>query len=121
LGNRPLAHFEALAGLTELRTLDITQAEVSDITIVANLPQLALFSAAHNHIRDVTPLAGLLNLSSVSLLDNAIDDVQPLADNPGLAADDLLLVQQNLLDCRTQNANLKALVARGVLVTSDCP
>lgn len=67
-----------LADLPHLETLTIEQSFVGDLTPLANLKQLRCLSLIHCQITDVSPLAELTNLKYLILAYNPVNDVKPL-------------------------------------------
>ena len=67
---------EDMKGLTKLRVLRKSIADLTGLQFAINLKSLVL---RINDIRDVSPLASLINLERLILADNAITDVSPLA------------------------------------------
>ncbi len=67
-----------LADLPHLETLTIEQSFVGDLTPLANLKQLRCLSLIQCQINDVSPLAELTNLKYLILAYNPVNDVKPL-------------------------------------------
>ena len=69
-------------------------------------------------MRDLGPLAGLAKLEILGLGSTRITDLKPLM---GLATSlQSLDIHGTAIDCVTQVADIQALVARGVIVSTDC-
>ena len=54
--------------------------QISDITVLGQLPNLATVYLRFNQISDITPLAKLTNLLSLNLSDNPIDDISRVTE-----------------------------------------
>ena len=65
--------------MTQLTGLQVTDAQVSDLSFLRGLTQLKGLSLGYNQIRDLQPLAGLTQLEWLSLWSNEISDLKPLA------------------------------------------
>ena len=84
-----LRNISALAGLTNLRKLDLSENYALDISALRGLANLISLNLSGNNISDVSPLAGLVNLTSLNLGSNDISDVSPLAGLTNLTNLDL--------------------------------
>ena len=65
--------------MTNLRSLNLENNQISDITPLAGLTGLTRLSMGENLISDLTPLAGLTNLTYLYIGFNQIRDITPLA------------------------------------------
>ncbi len=65
--------------LLQLKELDLTSAELTDIGPLSKLVQLEQLSLSFNHVADLRPLMNLKNLNELFLGDNDIKDIAPLA------------------------------------------
>ena len=70
-----ISDLSPLAGLTGLEELTITNSGISDISALAGLTELVRIDLARNEISDISPLAGLTNLKWVILRNNQISDL----------------------------------------------
>ena len=70
---------EPLAGLTRLNSLDLWGNEISDLSPLENLVDLLWMDLDDNEITDVRPLANLSILEALHLNGNAVGDISPLA------------------------------------------
>ena len=68
-----------LAGLTNLKELNLLDNGLSDITPLQNLTKLEQLNLVKNHITDITPLHNMTNLWQLYLTKNQITDVTPLS------------------------------------------
>jgi hypothetical protein len=115
---------EALAALSTLTNLTALTLASSSLTTTAPLSTLAHLhdlNLSHNEVQDLAGLSALTTLVNVVLDDNKVTDIEPLVANPSFAAGRVLSVASNPLVCQSQSANIAALRARGVTVSSDCP
>ena len=77
--NPMISDVSPLAGLTQLRHLDLARTAVSDVSPLAGLTQLTYLDLALTAVSDVSPLAGLTQLTYLNLAITAVSDVSPLA------------------------------------------
>ena len=138
----PLAGIMILAGiqnLTSLTTLDLDANSLFNISDLGGLTNLTDLSLRNNSITNLGPLSGLTSLATLDLYNNLItdisalreltgltflnlsfnsilNDIQPLLDNTGLGASDSVDLTGTSVSC----ADVNALGAKGVAVTSDC-
>ena len=75
-----LTDLTPLAGLTNLRELDLDRASITNISGLEGLTNLTLLSLTVNSIADISALAGLTNLTELYLGGNTITDVSPLSE-----------------------------------------
>ena len=74
-----LSDITPLANLTALKTFRLTGSQLSDITPLANLTALTWLNIGYNsQLSDITPLANLTALTYLNLEKNQISDVTPL-------------------------------------------
>ncbi|HEU5073009.1 MAG TPA: hypothetical protein VFU02_02535 [Polyangiaceae bacterium] len=129
-----------LADLVALATLDLSGHDIDSLTPLARLEQLEFLVLASNP--NLASLAGLealdhleyfvvtdTQVSDLSIFENhptletlwlsgsAVSDLGPLLTADSLAE---LYIRVTPVDCQAQAANLAALAARGVTVSSDC-
>ena len=84
-GRRRLNDLSPLSGLTGLRTLELTENEITDISPLSGLTGLTELNLSENEIVDISPLSGLTGLLTLNLNYNCnIEDLSPLLDNPAL-------------------------------------
>jgi len=67
-----------LAGLVNLKKLNLEKNQISDLSPLAGLTQLVNLQLRYNQIGDLTPLAGLTNLENLDISYNRISDLTPL-------------------------------------------
>ena len=89
LSDNQISDVSPLANLVNLGELDLDSNQIADISPLANLTNLTVLSLSNNHISDISPLAGLKNLSELDLDSNQIADISPLANLTNLSALDL--------------------------------
>ncbi|EAH1738523.1 class 1 internalin InlE, partial [Listeria monocytogenes] len=70
----------ALAGLKNLKTMDLIYTDITDVTPLAGLSNLQVLNLDINQITDITPLAGLSNLQFLSFGSTQVSDLTPLAN-----------------------------------------
>ena len=76
-----ISNFSPIAGLTQLHTLMLNNAifDVSDISVLAGLPQLLWLELQNNSITDITDLSSFTQVEYLWLQYNAISDVSALS------------------------------------------
>ena len=74
-----LRDVSALAGLTNLKTLNLWGTGVSDVSALASLTNLERLSLSDTGVSDVSALAHLTNLERLRLNDTGVSDVSALA------------------------------------------
>ena len=75
-----ISDLSVLSGLTNLVHLKLGHNEISDLTSLAGLTRLEMLELDQNRIWDLSPLSGLVNLKMLELSDNYISDLFPLAE-----------------------------------------
>ena len=78
LEGNPISDVSPLAGLVELRMLNMAVCQILDIRSLANLTHLESLYLHGNQIEDITPLTNLTKLTDLWLADNFIADVRSL-------------------------------------------
>jgi Leucine-rich repeat (LRR) protein len=88
-----------IAGLTNLRILDLSMNQLNDIECLADLTTLEDLDLSENYIGDVSPLAGF-DLRHLGLYGNQITHITPLARliNHSVSADGLIMMTWTLED-----------------------
>jgi len=84
LSSNQIDEISALSGLTALETLVLYNNQIVDISALSGLSSLTSLDMEHNKITDITPLAGLTNLKSLELSSNPIADTSALSTLTGL-------------------------------------
>ena len=79
LRDNQISDISPIAGLINLRELEINRNTISDISPVRGLTNLTLLTLKDNQISDISPIAGLINLQRLYLDDNLISDISPIA------------------------------------------
>ncbi len=74
------------ADMLELRRLDASRFNITNLTGLEYAINLEFLIVAHNHIQDIRPLANLTRLTFLDLGGNAISDISPLAGLVNLEA-----------------------------------
>ena len=91
LSENELTDATPLAGLTELRLLDVGGNAITDLTQLAELTNLTNLDLWRNGISDISALSGLTNLTWLRLQNNSISDASPLSGLTNLEWADLFL------------------------------
>ena len=77
----PIEQFsDALANLSSLEVLTITENRLQDISFVANLQNLRYLNAAENYITDLSPLTELSNLAYANVRRNPIGNWEVVSE-----------------------------------------
>ncbi|MBN2735859.1 MAG: leucine-rich repeat domain-containing protein [Spirochaetales bacterium] len=79
LSNNQLRGIEALAGLDNLRELNLGVNFITDISPLENLTNITLLNLVVNDITDLSPLANMRDLKYLLLEFNSLEDISPLA------------------------------------------
>ena len=77
--NKNISDLSPIAGLRDLRILDIGDNSVSDLSPLARLTNLESINIGNNNISDLSPLTGLKNLEYFMSWNNFLSDLSPLA------------------------------------------
>ena len=89
LSNSPNADISSLTGLIGLEDLNLRGSNLSDISPLANFPNLNRLTLSSNNLSDISPLANLTGLAVLDLSSNDLTDISPLANLTGLGSLDL--------------------------------
>ena len=89
LSNNQVSNLWSLSGLYNLERLNLSGNKVIDVQALAWLPNLKVLLLDRNDITDMWPLAGSMKLENVGLRENKIRDVSALQDLPELRRLDL--------------------------------
>jgi internalin A len=126
----PLADFEPLKNLKELRNLEIINTNFSDLSLLLSFPQLERFDLSQNGITTIEGLVDILERGlprqssdwppTINLLGNNIKDLTTLAQNLPVfePASYALVLAYNCLDA-SQAENLDQLTNKGITFTYD--
>ena len=118
LSSNRIGDISALSGLTNLTILRLHTNWITDISALSGLTGLTTLDLRHNSITDISPLGGLTSLALLRLNNNPdLANIQPLLDNTGLGVGDSVHLYNTNVSC----ADVAALEAKGVLVSSACP
>ncbi len=109
--NYNISDISPLAGLTNLKELDLGGNKISDISPLARLTNLQELDLDKNSISDISPLAGLTNLKELDLFENRISDISPLA---GLTNLEELELRDNPLSAASLRFGVHLLQKSGV-------
>jgi Leucine-rich repeat (LRR) protein len=110
---RCLSAVRALAGLTGLSELYLTNNQLTDITALTKLTGLTRLDLRNNRLTDITPLAKLTGLTWLELGDNYLTNITPLKNLAGLAE---IYIYNNPLTNRSTRPVLAALEENGCVV-----
>lgn len=95
-----------LKKLTNLEYLDISNAQITNITNLSYLKNLRILYLQRNNISDISPLKGLTRLEVLSLNGNRISGVSPLSALTSLTE---LYIRDNIITDYSPLVNLKKL------------
>ncbi len=109
-----------VSGLAQLTKLVLGYG-IQDISALADLTGLTSLDLSDNKIQDISALSGLVGLVHLVLDNNPIRDLAPLVANPGLGTGDDVSILNANLNCAQQQNNIAALRSRGVTLKTDCP
>jgi len=79
LANKDIVDLAALAGMTELESLNLNGNWIIDLKPLAGLTKLKVLGLTDNRVSDPSPLAGLTELRDLRLNGNRISDLKALA------------------------------------------
>ena len=119
--NNELRDITAIAGLTQLKELGLTENQISDITPLTGLTQLETLNISWNQISDISPLAGLKNLKTLTLDGNQISDISPLTGLTQLKGLSMTANQINDITPLTGLTNLEELYLSGNQISDFAP
>ena len=77
--NAAISDLSPLAGLINLKSIQMFDSSVSDLSPLAGLIKLERMDFEHAYISDLSPLVGLTSLKSLDFSVNDISDISPLA------------------------------------------
>ena len=78
--NKHISDLSPIAGLYELRSLDIGDNSVQDLSPIKGLKNLDSINIGNNRISDLSPLEGLENLEDFLSWNNFLSDLSPLVE-----------------------------------------
>ena len=87
---------DALGSLTKLETVDLSDNNLTSISVFANLPELKYVFLTHNNISDITPLTSLSKLLVADLSQNSITELPDFSKAPMIEA--LYLAKNKISD-----------------------
>ena len=106
LDNANITDISPLAGMTELRSLILFQNQIEDITPLSGMTKLEKLELYKNNITDISPLSGMTELTELRLDGNNIKDISPLSNLTKLS---VLGLERNQIQDITPIENLHAL------------
>lgn len=80
IDRRRITSVSRLAGLTTLKSLNLSETQVRDVSALAGLINLQTLDLSHTGVSDVAALAGLTNLQTLYLNGTGVRDVSALAE-----------------------------------------
>ncbi|MBS0603883.1 MAG: leucine-rich repeat domain-containing protein [Verrucomicrobia bacterium] len=80
LSNNQITDVSALENFTQLARLNLSHNQITDIAVLGNLTQLSRLNLSSNKITDVAGLGILARLEELNLYDNQITDVSALGN-----------------------------------------
>ena len=84
-----LREIQCLSLCTELKSLDLTNNEIYDLSPLMNMQKLEKLKLSGNLVQDLRPLIGLPNLRSLDASCNAVGETSAVGSLPGLMSLDL--------------------------------
>jgi internalin A len=117
LSNNQITDISALSGLTALEILTLYNNQITDISALSGLSNLMSLDMERNQITDITPLSGLTNLKSLVLNSNRIRGTSVLSTLTGLESLSLSRVGLATIPALTDLPNLKFLDLVGNQIT----
>ncbi len=117
--NSDIDDLSPLEKISNLYDVSIPDSKIADIRPLANHKGLAILGLSNNQITDISALKGLQDLRTLVLQYNKITDVSALLDMPSLRYADLI---GNPLDLRDGSANwnvIRTLQDQGVIILHD--
>ena len=124
LSSNLVSDLSPLAGLDQLRWLRLTGNRVSDVGPLVGLSQLGSLNLGGNEVSDINPLGGLSQLAWLNLSDNRVSDIGPLADRDVWNLDSgnpTLSLYRNPLDERSRSEHIPKLESWGIAVYASTP
>lgn len=79
-GNRGIKKLEGIENIVNLEELDLWKAEISDISLLANLKKLVYLRLSKTGVKDLTPLKELPNLEELYLQEIPATDLTPVGE-----------------------------------------
>lgn len=77
-----IGNVDFLAYLPQLRILDISLCDLTDVSVLTNLPDLEFLELNYNYLTDITPIASLKKLKYLNLNNNNITSYDALLELP---------------------------------------
>ncbi len=105
-----------LAALSGLESLNLAYNEISDLSPLSGLTNLTDLNLNYNQVSDLSPLTNLTNLTNLDLYYNRISDISPLLENTALGPGVTVFIRQNPLNDESINVYIPQLEERGLVV-----
>ena len=119
LNGNMVSDLSAISGLMNLTRLRLGRNSITDISALAGLTNLTELNVENNWILDISAVEGLTNLARLNFRDNSVSDISPLIENTGLAGEDEVYIQKNILNYQSIHTHIPTLQSRGVTVKFD--
>lgn len=100
----------ALGSLTKLQSIDLSDNDITSVSVVSKLPELQYVFLTHNNIEDISPLASLTKLLVLDVSQNSISELPDFSKATLL---DSLYVSKNHI------ADLSSIHTAANLITLD--
>ena len=113
--------FSPLAYATNLKDLRVTDAALTDLSLISGCENLKTLFVGNCMVTDLSPLSGLSALESLTLMNLRVSDLTPLADHAALKHLDLTDCDVSDLAPLSDCAGLETLILAGNLVTDISP
>ncbi len=118
IGEANITNISGVEQFPNLKELYLNQNNISDISILSKMPQLETISLRVNNITDISPLAGLVNLDRLFIHENQISDISVLQNLENLTT---LTVYKNSITDISPILNLEKLDLAYVCLENDIP
>lgn len=118
LGVNSISDITPLSGLgANLWDLDVGNNPLSDISTLSALTGMTKLYVNVTPVSDISALVGLTALGDLDLADNPnLTNIDALLNNAGIGMGDQVFLERTGVDCM----DVAVLVARGVIMISDC-
>ena len=100
----PVTDLSPLQNLVNLTEFHAYTQQISDISVLAGLPELTIVDLRNNQtLVNITPLGSLQNIEQLDLRQNAVDDVSSLCNWPNTSTARILLNGNPLSNSQLQS------------------
>ena len=111
-----------MSNLVNLKELDFSENNVSDISPLSSLVNLEDLDFKDNLVSDISALEPLIKLKELNFEKNQVSDILPLVRNTGLGNSDEIDMRYNKFDLSPGSKDMQdidTLISRGVKVKYD--